>query len=85
MIYNNYSFNSALIMLFIDFLVFFLLGLYMDKVIPSAFGQRMNPCFLCMPSYYSCCKKDRRRGQVNVGGNSEGLIDKEEGDAFELA
>ena len=39
-IYEEYSFNSALWMLFLDFLLFFLVGLYLDKVIPSDFGQR---------------------------------------------
>ena len=84
-IYNEYSFDSALVMLLIDFLVFFFIGLFMDKVIPSEFGQRMNPCFLCMPSYYSCCRKERRRDQVNVeDGSNEGLIAAEEDDAFEM-
>ena len=65
-IYDEYSFNSALWMLFVDFLIFFMMGLYLDKVIPSEFGQRLNPCFLCMPSYYSCCQRERVRGRVNV-------------------
>ena len=54
--YNEYSFNTAIAMLLLDFFIFFLLGLYMDKVIPSDFGQRLSPCFLCMPSYYKCCR-----------------------------
>ena len=66
-IYNNYSFNTALWMLLLDFVLFFLLGLYLDKVIPSDFGQRLNPCFLCMPSYYSCCRTNRRRPQIETG------------------
>lgn len=64
-VYNEYSFNTALWMLLLDFLLFFLSGLYLDKVIPSDFGQRLNPCFLCMPSYYSCCRSERRRADVN--------------------
>ena len=36
--YEGYSFRSALWMLFVSFLVFTLLGLYMDKVIPQSFG-----------------------------------------------
>lgn len=51
-------------MLLIDFFVFTGLGLYMDKVIPSSFGQRLNPCFLCMPSFYRCCRRQRVRNQT---------------------
>jgi ATP-binding cassette, subfamily A (ABC1), member 3 len=36
--YQDYSFNTALVMLLVDFLLFFVLGLYLDKVIPSDFG-----------------------------------------------
>ena len=61
-IFQNYSFNSALWMLALDFVLFFTVGLYLDKIIPSDFGQRLSPCFLCMPSYYRCCRRTRRRG-----------------------
>ena len=37
-IYEEYSFNTALAMLLFDFALFFLLGLYMDKILPSDFG-----------------------------------------------
>ena len=37
-IFGNYSFDTALWMLLLDFCIFFLLGLYMDKIIPSDFG-----------------------------------------------
>ena len=33
-IYDNYSFDTALWMLMLDFVLFFGLGLYLDKVIP---------------------------------------------------
>ena len=78
-IYENYSFDSALLMLLVDFILFFGLGLYMDKVIPSDFGQRLGPCFLCTPSYYRCCRRPRRRGQfqpAEVG--SESLLDQDD-------
>ena len=89
-IFQNYSFNSALFMLALDFVIFFTLGLYMDKVIPSDFGQRLNPCFLCTPSYYRCCRRTRRRGGdqgPNGAGVNEGLVAEQyiEGDDFESA
>ncbi len=37
-VYQEYSFNTALGMLLLDFVLFFVLGLYMDKVLPSSFG-----------------------------------------------
>ena len=48
----GYSFNSALWMLSCSFLMFTLLGLYLDKVVPSPFGQRLHPCFCFQKSYY---------------------------------
>ena len=52
-------------MLMFDFLLFFFLGLYLDKVIPSDYGQRESPFFLCTPSYYRCCRSNRNRRDVN--------------------
>jgi len=71
-------------MLVFDFVLFFFLGLYLDKVIPSDFGQRLSPCFLCTPSYYRCCRRPRRRGRV-AEGSEEGLVGNQgdEGDDFE--
>ena len=65
-VYQEYSFDSALWMLTFDFVLFFMLGLYMDKIIPSDYGQRLSPCFLCTPSYYRCCRRTRRRGLDSI-------------------
>lgn len=62
--YQNYSFNLSLWMLALDFLIFFFLGLYLDKVIPSDYGSRLSPWFLCTPSYYKCGRSQRRRGSA---------------------
>ena len=70
-VYNNYSFNSSLYMLIIDFAIFFFVGLYMDKVIPMDYGQRMKPWYICSPSYYKCCKPARRRDVVMHEGDQE--------------
>ena len=67
--YNNYSFNSSLYMLFLDCLIYLVLGLYLDKVIPMDYGQRLKPWFLCSPSYYRCCRPARRRGVVMDRGD----------------
>ena len=72
--YENYSFNTALWMLLADFVIFFALGLYLDKVIPQDFGQRLNPCFCFLPKYYRCCRRQRRRG-VTQSDERENLLD----------
>ena len=72
--YNEYSFNTSLWMLLLDFVLFFLIGLYLDKVIPSNFGQRLNPCFICMPSFYSCCRSDRRKSKVTLEAREVGVF-----------
>ena len=84
-IYYNYSFDTALWMLFADFVIFTALGLYLDLVIPSDFGQRLSPCFLCTPSYYRCCRRSRRRDQVGDQGDREALLDADYDDEFERA
>jgi len=62
-------------MLVLDFFLFTFLGLYLDKIIPSEFGQRLSPCFCCMPSFYRCCRKPRERRQVKDGADNENFED----------
>ena len=64
-VFFNYSFDTALYMLLLDFIIFLLLGLYMDKVLAVGSGQRLSPCFPCMPSYYKacCCRKRQSTGR----------------------
>lgn len=78
--FQEYSFNTALGMLIFDFFLFFTLGLYLDKVIPSDFGQRLSPCFLCTPSYYRCCRSSRAQIHASV---QEGALEESYDDAFE--
>ena len=61
-LYYGYSFNTALMMLAVDLVLYTIVGLYLDKVIPTAYGQRLNPCFCLCPSFYGCCKTRSRRG-----------------------
>jgi hypothetical protein len=53
-IYQNYSFDTALWMFFTSFVIFCVLGLYLDNTLPVKFGRRKNPCFCFMPSSYKC-------------------------------
>ena len=79
-IFFNYSFDTALWMLFIDFFIFLMLGLYMDKVLSIGSGLRLNPCFLCMPSYYKgcCCKNSGPSRRRNVKSKQNGAEDEDE-------
>lgn len=55
---NNYSFNEGLWMYVPGLLVFLLLGLYLDQVLPKEYGTKRHPCFMFLPSTYTgCCKK----------------------------
>lgn len=39
-------------MLIVDIILYFLLALYLDAVIPAEYGQRKPPYFIFMPSYW---------------------------------
>ena len=55
--YNNYRFSTCLIVMVISFEITFWLGIYLDNILPSAFGLRKACCFCCMPEF--CCGKER--------------------------
>lgn len=65
-VFQNYSFNTALGMLAVSALLFTILGLYLDKTIPSTFGNRRSICFCLMPSEYGCARKVRRLSSIDV-------------------
>lgn len=39
-------------MLIVDIVLYFLLALYLDAVIPAEYGQRKPPYFIFMPSFW---------------------------------
>lgn len=41
----------------LSFFLFTLLGIYLDKVLPSQFGVRLPPYFFLLPSYWFNSKK----------------------------
>jgi ATP-binding cassette subfamily A (ABC1) protein 3 len=63
-VFNGYSFNTACGMMAVSFLVFTLLGLYLDKVIPSKYGSSRGVCFCISPKFYGC-NRNQRRQRVN--------------------
>ena len=56
-VYKNYSTANFLNMCTLSFFLFTLLGLYLDKVLPSQFGVRLPPYFFLLPSYWLSSKK----------------------------
>ena len=53
--YLNYTYKEGLVMLVFDLILFVSLGLWLDKVFPKEYGQRLSPCFCISPTYWGCC------------------------------
>ena len=58
--YNSFCPAGGYIMFVIGGVFFILLGMYFEAVFPSEFGSQKHPCFICMPSSYSCCRQKRQ-------------------------
>ena len=43
---------NAIVMLIVDTIVYFMLALYFDAVIPAEYGQRRPPYYIFMPSFW---------------------------------
>ena len=50
-VYNNYRFVDSLIIMTISLMITFWLGIYLDNVLPSAYGLR-KPWYFCFTSSY---------------------------------
>merc|ERR1719461_587191 len=48
----NFSFDTALLMLFFDSVIYVVLTLYFDKVWPSRYGQRLHPLFFASKAFW---------------------------------
>ena len=79
-IYQNYSFNTALVMMVASLIASMTLGLYLDNVLPVKFGSRKSPIFCCLPSSYKCCREERQR-RVQTGEEAMDAV--EDDDEFE--
>ncbi|KAJ9453785.1 ABC transporter A family member 1 [Diplonema papillatum] len=49
---DEYSFFLAIFMMLFDTLVYLFLFWYLDQVLPSEFGVKRSPLFLCTPGYW---------------------------------
>ena len=50
---NNYNFATGLVMSIVSMIVFLLLGLWLDKVLPRTYGERLPACF-CFTKKFCC-------------------------------
>jgi len=62
--YDFMTYNELIYEMIGGGLVFLILGIYLDNVMPTAIGGRKNPCFCFMPRSYSCCKKKSKTGEI---------------------
>lgn len=53
--YLNYTYLEGLYMLYFDLVLYVALGLWLDKVFPKEYGQRLSVCFCLSPTYWGCC------------------------------
>eukprot|EP01083_Nonionella_stella_P193083 713449_1 len=54
--FQHFQFVTCLTMLCIDSVLYVLLTLYLDRVIPSKHGSRFSPFFICLPRFW-CPKR----------------------------
>jgi hypothetical protein len=75
-VYQNYSIQGCLIVMVISLVLFFLIGLWLDNILPSAYGLRKSFCFCCLPSFW-CNAGSRRKYRETARKGSK--IDAENG------
>ena len=70
---------NYIIMLVVDIVLYFLLALYFDVVIPAEYGQRKPPHFIFMPSFWKSLFRGKkgnapvRQGSVRTWDRSEDI------------
>ena len=68
-LYGNFSLGHGMLMMFLDFFIYTILGYYVDQVFPSEFGVQRPWYFPCTPSFWcgsrgrtSTCNDDSKDG-----------------------
>ena len=67
--YHNYVFMDGIKMLLLDFVIYSLLGIYIDNVMPRATGTQRHwfyPCDWLTPTYWDCLNLCRRGDRKSV-------------------
>ena len=52
-------------MLIVDIILYFLLALYLDNVIPTQYGQRRSPYFIFLPSFWKSLFNGKKKEGLN--------------------
>jgi ATP-binding cassette subfamily A (ABC1) protein 3 len=69
-VYQNYKFQSSLIIMAISLFITFWLGIYLDNVLPSAYGLR-KPWYFCFTArYWFGSDPDQRRIRIHNRQNT---------------
>lgn len=56
-VYSDFQFQTSIIMFFIDYVVYVLVAVYLDKVLPTKYGtKRESFYYCCLPSFWNCNK-----------------------------
>jgi len=66
----------------ISLIITFWLGIYLDNVLPSAYGLR-KPWYFCFTASYWFGADPNRRIQIHNRNSNQSIQDLEEGDEFE--
>jgi ABC-type multidrug transport system fused ATPase/permease subunit len=69
---DGYSVADALVMMFVDCILYFLLAWYLDKTVATPFGTSQRWYFCCLPSYW--CASCRKAGKQPAVSESEALV-----------
>jgi len=51
-VYPGFPPQAGIIMLFVDIILYYLLALYLENVVPSSSGVKLPPWFFLVPSYW---------------------------------
>ena len=70
--FHNFIFMDGVKMLLLDFVIYSLLGIYIDNVMPRATGTQRSPCYPCIwltPTYWDCfnlCRRGDRKSAIEM-------------------
>eukprot|EP01084_Bolivina_argentea_P083041 150350_1 len=67
--YQYFKFSTGLIMMFVDCILYIILAMYLDKIIPSKYGQHLPPYFIFQPSFW--CPNVMYTATINTINDSE--------------
>ncbi len=68
---GNFTVQSAIVMLFVDTILYFILAVYLEQVLPSDYGIRQPWYFPILPSYWGCnCCSSSKKNKVASGATS---------------